>query len=469
MMSFLVASYAGAKVQVKDAKIVVSPFDWGPGVDKVVLRLSSAVQGNAISKENIQATTNGVEREVLGVYLSDGQGEVSSKKKSAYITLRLKTSYKTSGSPFRYDAGKTNQNKWRDSYPVEVRVGELNFSGDLIEKRLSPAAEKFSVRGEKRGSYTNPMTGKKDSLVIRYAAYEPKTLKKDGAKNPLVIWLHGQGEGGFDPDITLLGNKVTALAGEKIQSHFTTAGGKKGAYIFVPLTETYWMDGGNGTNSNGDFGSRYTEILMDTIRDYVAKNKDVDPSRIYLGGCSNGGYMTVNMMVSYPDYWAAAYPVCEAYAFNFFARDENGSYIPEISGGNAMGGALKFKSTDDRFFTDEKIEAVKNIPVWFVQSADDSIVLPYQFVLPTYKALLNAGAENSWVSYFDSVKSADDKGTKFIGHWVWVYLLNDEVSGVLDKEAVLAADASFSSIEGNAKGGKEFKSIFAWMNEQKKR
>lgn len=63
------------------------------------------------------------------------------------------------------------------------------------------------------------------------------------------------------------------------------------------------MDEGDGTNGVGAGVSRYTEILMDTIKDYVASNPDNDPSRIYLSGCSNGGYMTLNMAIQYPDYF----------------------------------------------------------------------------------------------------------------------------------------------------------------------
>ena len=73
-----------------------------------------------------------------------------------------------------------------------------------------------------------------------------------------------------------------------------------------------WMDGGNGVYQNGDLGSIYTESLMEFIKDYVANNPDVDPNRIIIGGCSNGGYMTMEMILTYPDYFAAAFPICEA-------------------------------------------------------------------------------------------------------------------------------------------------------------
>ncbi len=142
----------------------------------------------------------------------------------------------------------------------------------------------------------------------------------------MVIWLHGQGEGGTDPDIAILGNEVSALAKEEIQSYFQTDD-VTGAYVLAVQTPTYWMDEGDGTNGNGSGISRYTEILMDTINDYVAAHPDVDTDRIYLGGCSNGGYMTMNMVIQYPDYFAAAYPVCEAYAYYEYERNSDGTYV----------------------------------------------------------------------------------------------------------------------------------------------
>lgn len=164
-------------------------------------------------------------------------------------------------------------------------------------------------------------------MTLNYAAYEPEHLKNDGKKNPLLLWIHGQGEGGTDVDIALLGNKVCSLVGRKIQSHFITEGGSLGAYVLVIQCPTYWMDGGDGENSNGDVVSRYSSIFMDTYKAYIAANEDVDESRVYVGGCSNGGYMTMNLLIQYPDVWAAAYTACEAYSYIKCKRDDNGKYV----------------------------------------------------------------------------------------------------------------------------------------------
>lgn len=66
---------------------------------------------------------------------------------------------------------------------------------------------------------------------------------------------------------------------------------------------------------------------MDTIKEYVKHNPSVDAERIYLAGDSNGGYMTVNMIITYPDYFAAAVPICEAYAYHEYARNADGTEL----------------------------------------------------------------------------------------------------------------------------------------------
>ena len=472
-------------VYVSDAKIIVSPFDWGPGVDALLLNMSEKVNASYVESVGVpKVITNGVEREVESVLLSNASGEPIlysardvSRIRSEYLLVSLKTTFEKSGSPFVYDFKKTMQNNWAKAYPVKVMFE--NASGietDCIDKRLCSSTAVFGEQKEVTGSFLNPMTKENDTITLRYKAYESESLKKDGKKNPLVIWLHGQGEGGKDVDIALLGNKVTALATSKIQSYFSTKGGKSGAYVLVPQCETYWMDGGDGTNSAGDVVSRYTKALHDLILAYISENGDIDESRIYIGGCSNGGYMTVNMLVEYPEMFAAAYPNCEAYAFNEYARDESGNYVAE-SIGNANGGAVRIKSTGKRFMSDEKIERIKHIPIWFVHSANDTIVNPLDFSLPTYQALVKSGAENVLYSYFENVFGVDDPSAEFFGHWVWVYLFNDKVNAVQEAKVLSSGDAkSLDFVPSNNGGGSrkakngdvEYNSIFEWLNAQKK-
>ncbi len=97
-------------------------------------------------------------------------------------------------------------------------------------------------------------------------------------KSPPLLWLHGGGEGGTDPIIPLVGNKVTNYASDEIQHYFG------GAYILVPQCPTRWMDAGNGNTTRGETNDIYNEALMELIRNYVAKNPGIDTDRIYVSG-----------------------------------------------------------------------------------------------------------------------------------------------------------------------------------------
>ena len=55
-------------------------------------------------------------------------------------------------------------------------------------------------------------------------------------KLPLVLWLHGAGEG-QEPYRTVCGNKVTAISGPDIQGKLGGA-----AYVLAPSSPTFWMD-----------------------------------------------------------------------------------------------------------------------------------------------------------------------------------------------------------------------------------
>ena len=92
-------------------------------------------------------------------------------------------------------------------------------------------------------------------ITLHYASYAPK---EDNKKNPLVIWLHGAGEGGTDPTIAITGNKVVNLATDKMQNIFN------GAYILAPQSDTMWMNDGTGSYTK-DGTSKYTKALMNLI------------------------------------------------------------------------------------------------------------------------------------------------------------------------------------------------------------
>ena len=230
-------------------------------------------------------------------------------------------------------------------------------------------------------------------LKLNYGYFTPENLSD---KYPLVIWLHGAGEGGTDPKIAYTGNKVVHLSSPEIQKKL---GGK--AWILVPQCPTVWMDDGIEQLGHSNI-SIYTKPLKECIDEFIRQHCGyIDTDKIFIGGCSNGGFMTVRMIIDYPGFFAAAFPACEAF------YEEN--------------------------ITDTMISQLKALPIWFIHDKDDELVNPAQTSLPLYHKLINAGAENIHFTYYDRSNNIfKEYGNKFkfppetFKHAVWVNVYNDD-------------------------------------------
>lgn len=464
---------------IEKISLGIQGYEFGPAVNKLIIELEAPASSIDIDQLSVETVTK--ERKVADAYLSDDKGNPSTAKESQYITLDLEVAYSQEtfsglASPFAFNFN-TFMNEWVGEYPVKIndlKIGEdlLSKEEDAIANKVIPEVDQFSVRKTVEGNYLNPLTKAEEAVALNYAAFEPETIK-EGEKNPLLIWLHGQGEGGTDIAITLLGNEVTALARPEIQDQFTS-GDEVGAYVLAVQTPTYWMDEGDETNGAGAGVSRYTEILMDAISNYVASNPDIDPNRIYLSGCSNGGYMTLNMAIHYPDYFAALVPNAPAYAYYNYDKNPDGTYKKVKNEETGFDEAVRL---DTVWFDQEKVDKIKNIPMWFIHSADDTTVAPENYPLPVYKALLEAGADNAWFSYYESVLGKDQADTTYMGHWSWIYYFNNQANGVQNPEEILAnPDHTGFKPDNQTLGGsqtaqfkgQDYQTVFEWLNAQSK-
>ena len=268
-----------------------------------------------------------------------------------------------------------------------------------------------------------------DSMKLSLSAKQVEFKQKIIDDPTVVEACIGGGEGGTDVSIALMGNEVVSLIREDIQSHFTTEGGDNGAYVLAVQCPTMWMDTSKGMGQ-GQYPSLYSDVLMATIQHYLAENPDVDPNRLYLGGCSNGGYMTMNMLIRNPKFFAAAYPTCEAYL--------------------------------DANISDNEIKALTEENIWIVQSYDDTTVDPKVHCIPTFNRLVEAGAKNVWMSMFESVEGIDNPGTKLYGHFSWCYLFNDAVTASQEQGGELKP----SNNGGGSVAPQGYNNIYEWMNAQ---
>lgn len=365
--------------------VVIQGYDWGPAVSKVILPMNEGIEVankedytvtverktdcTALSKEQASG-----ERTVIYAYPSDAKG--SKREKGSHATLVLWVSPDLPiGSPIQYTRNdKCRGNNWID-YHLTITNTATNQIWDKEGGRIMPIIDRFDLSGK----YVH-----NDEITLSYASYTPEITNQ---KSPLIIWLHGGGEGGTDPSIPLVANRAANYASDEIQTFFG------GAYVLAPQSPTRWMHGVSGETTRGQEDDIYHEALMALFNDFVAKHPDIDTDRIYVGGCSNGGYMTLKLILDHPDYFAAAFPSALAY----YAE----------------------------YVTDKQIQQIKDIPIWFIHSKDDPVTVADKTVVPLYKRLMDAGAKNVHVSFYDHVVDITGffggENYHYSGHWSWIY------------------------------------------------
>jgi predicted peptidase len=383
---------------------VVEGFDWGPCVTKMIIKLDKEV---SVGKKGIlsessfsvittkrdytsETATDTEERKVLKAYTSDEKGNYINKLTN-YITLELLCN-PDAGNPFFYNIFDSLTNIWSVPYKTKITL-----KNDITLGQVTLSSNKFSVLEQPKKNHliliddffvngTHTYAGE----TLGYAYYKCTNKKNKG----LVIWIHGMGEGGKDTTIVLLGNKVTALVNKTIQYDLNN-----NCDILIVQTPIFWMNYYE-TGKDRFVPNKYTETFKSLVDKYVSEN-NIQQNRIYIGGCSMGGYMTMNMILNYPNYFSAAYFVAEAY--------------------------------EDEYISDEQIESIKHIPMWFIHAENDGTVDVTKTTNATIERLKKANAKEIHYSYYIDVVDTSrvyDYVTgsqyKYDPHWSWVYLFNDE-------------------------------------------
>lgn len=346
-------------------------FDYGEDITKVVIDMKKPVDPASITESTFtvavkdypsfnwqtqkETTTDSIDRKVTGISV-DGR----------YVTLELEHGFGVNGASTLMYNGKT----WRN-IPIDLNYEVTQISDFKRADGSTVAAGEMSYTQKRM--YNN-LVDRFDKYIdvsgISYVLYEPEL--QSGAKYPLIVWLHGAGEGGFDNKVQIRGNKVVGLISDDVQALFADG---SGAYVLAPQSPTGWMD-------DADFNNR-SDYLDDviTLIERIIKEKKIDSDKVYIGGCSMGGYMTWNVILTRPDLFAAAFPVCPA-------------YTP----------------------TEKELQAVVNLPMWIVHSADDTTVNPAHTSRLTVPMLEKLGG---------TVRYTEFERTEYMGHWSWQYVFNN--------------------------------------------
>lgn len=198
----------------------------------------------------------------------------------------------------------------------------------------------YADLGEAKASFQDGVGPETNGYAIDYVYYSP-VEENDSTKYPIVIWLHGMGNG-KKPGEQIVPSDIALWATDEYQSRFK---GSEGAYILAARSleekNLFWDD-------------CLIHPLRAAIDDFIAKNRDnVDVSRIYIGGYSMGGKMTLKMAVAYPEMFAAIFPICPA-------------WVPSTSA----------------------TARLADMPVWLTSGVTDPLVNYFSMVMTTWNTII---------------------------------------------------------------------------------
>ncbi len=251
--------------------------------------------------------------------------------------------------------------------PVRSRHGRpVTFTRFAQGRLVNPEVDAFGHHTSRSG--------------MKYRLYSPAAPR---GRRPLIVWLHGGGEGAslpdhyYDNETTLRANRgALGFATPEAQAIFG------GASVVAPQSTSAWMDD----------GPRFAPLIHEIIRE-VQRTRPIDPGRVYVAGCSNGGYMTLKMTTTYPETFAASVPIC--------------------------GVVRARKEGDPPLVPDAELAAIST-PTWLVASRDDDTVDPVANTVHAHELI-----RRSELTLYDDVVR---NGHRFPGHWSWIYVARNDPS-----------------------------------------
>jgi predicted peptidase len=137
---------------------------------------------------------------------------------------------------------------------------------------------------------------------LRYLMYIPKDYGDTDKKYPLILYFHGAGQKGYQPNDL----RIVALNAQ-------LAGKKKDKFPFIVVSPQLPGPRGFEIPYSLDRGKWYYDdffMEVDKLLNHLIKFYAVDESRIYCVGASMGGYGVWKMAAMYPGRFAAIAPLC---------------------------------------------------------------------------------------------------------------------------------------------------------------
>lgn len=244
---------------------------------------------------------------------------------------------------------------------------------------LSASATSIDVGAkELRSDFSQGVFDPNGAIPIDYRFFSP-VKENDGTKYPLVIWLHGKWNGESEGQ-QLGASNISYWASDEFQARFTNGG----AFIYVPRSDENIAD---------CWDECMIEPLKNAILSFIEQNSEnIDLTRIYIGGYSMGGKMTLKMAIAYPEMFAAIFPVCPGWS-------------PDT----------------------ESLEFIADMPVWMTSGKTDPLVNYYFSVNKTFEKLCSVTNVPEEVRFSTLKKVCFEDGERTSsGHHSW-YAVNHDM------------------------------------------
>ena len=360
-------------------------FDYGQNIVSIEINTKGKgknIQNKQIAKDTFKVFAKGTLPKDTGIVLDEktkslGTFEVEREIENIFvndkgnIVINLKYGKDVAGAnTLSYVTGDVSRNVLMDlEYRVEQKKEIKGYKTGFYRqgKIVDEEADKFVAAKSKSG--------------VNYQYFKPVN-KDDGKKHPLIIWFHGNGEGGYKDYRNNVSQKLAnrgavAFAEDETQKIFG------GAYVVAPQADDTWYN---------NYSKGYIKSVKAMIDEFVSEN-NIDKNRIYIFGASAGGYMSFRMMIEYPDYFAA-------FSTSAAALDKAAT-----SGGVAT--------------TTQDLMKIRNKPLWMVHAQNDPTISYENTSKRVYDVLSKYGAI---LSSYPNVKIGE---TEYNGHWSWIYSLRN--------------------------------------------
>ena len=360
-------------------------FDYGQNIVSIEIDTKGQgknIQNKQIDKDTFKVFAKGTLPKDAGIVLDDktkslGTFEVEREIENIYvndkgnIVINLKYGKDVAGAnTLSYVTGDVSRNVLMD----------LEYGVDQ-KKKIKDYKTGFHIQGKIVDEEADKFVAAKSKSGVNYQYFKPVN-KDDGKKHPLIIWFHGNGEGGYKDYRNNVSQKLAnrgavAFAEDKTQKIFG------GAYVVAPQADDTWYN---------NYTKGYIKSVKAMIDEFVSEN-NIDKNRIYIFGASAGGYMSFRMMIEYPDYFAA-------FSTSAAALDKAAT-----SGGVAT--------------TAQDLMKIRNKPLWMVHAQNDPTISYENTSKRVYDVLSKYGAI---LSSYPNVKIGE---TEYNGHWSWIYSLRN--------------------------------------------